>query len=173
VWVVQEFVLARELLLRSGDAGATVRDMFDYSEISLKPIFEEQELRNFLSFTNLVHRRQVYKVKEQPILTDIILDFAERQCSDIRDKVFALLSLASLRKYPAPDYSATLEQVFLGIIEEDFRWFSWSDYYGDGSYGSWVALCEQFASILGIDNETAKGYAKLVYDSGVKEYNHD
>lgn len=54
-----------------------------------------------------------------------------------------------------------------------FRWFSWSDYYGDGSYGSWVALCEQFASILGIDNETAKGYAKLVYDSGVKEYNHD
>lgn len=77
----------------------------------------------FRDLADLVYKSGAQqKVKEQPILTDIILEFAERQCSDVRDKVFALLSLASPRKYPAPDYI-----VFLGIIEEDFRWFSWSD----------------------------------------------
>jgi len=164
MWVVQEFVQARELLLRCGDAGATVGSV-SFLETALKPIFSEQELRNFLSFTNMVHMRNIHRVKHQPILTDIILDFAELQCSDIRDKVFALLSLARLFNYPAPDYSATPERVFLGVIKEDLRWFRWSKHYGDGFYRSWEALCVQLASVLGIDDETAKVYADLVYCS--------
>jgi hypothetical protein len=166
--VVQEFVQAREILLRSGDAAATVGSISDYSEASLEPILGKEELRNFLSFTKLVHNKAVYKVKEQPILTDIIFDFAERQCSDVRDKVFALLSLTSLRKYPAPNYSATVEEVFFGVIEEEFRWFSWSTCYPkDGSFESWARLCLQFAGIMGIDTEIAEEWARGLYESGV------
>ena len=135
--VVQEFVRAREVLLRSGDAGATVGNLSYYPDNSLSSIFEDVELRNFLSFMGMVDSRHVYKVKEVPILTDVILDFAELECSDIRDKVFALVSLSSLIKYPAPNYSATKEQVFLGILEEEIRWIAQSNYYYEETFESW------------------------------------
>lgn len=166
LWVVQEFVLASEVYLRCGDAGALTTELGLFWKDSVDDLLKEEH-RIYDSLLLMCTNRWNYQLEEQPPLTDLIITFADRHCSDVKDKAFALMSLTGWREYPAPDYTSSSEHIYREILRTDLNSSGYheSEHYGDGTFDSWLKMCLRVAEIMQIDGETASAYAKLIYDA--------
>ncbi len=141
MWIVQEFVMAKDIRFLYGDKNFSWRDFkytmlyLDESNVAIhcqtnknkKVAAHYQYIRDSSAFS--IYR--IRKMHEDGAVFDIfelISSFHRQQCSDPRDKVFALLGLAK----PAwerirVDYSLTNEMVLSNVLlsfslsEEDKR----------------------------------------------------
>jgi len=127
VWCVQEFALAREAIFVGGHRTISWHDIPSFPRINdigfpksvgLSPVLRSwgtlQALRNDVQFNvdNVTSYRDLLRMYSQP-----------RECSDPRDKLYALLSLSGFAQSKLqPDYGRSLSSVCLDatrlIIEE-------------------------------------------------------
>lgn len=118
IWVVQEAVLAKRLILRAGRQQVSwgrfvscLRSLQSNTKIKAVdalPVFDIEMLRN-----------DGFKIGGQATdILKLLIAFRGRQASDSRDKIFGLLGLISPRPSEvtfSADYSKSPEQIFMGF----------------------------------------------------------
>jgi hypothetical protein len=114
MWIVQEIILARKVRLILGD------HMFSW--VLVKRIAMDRPFRN-LTMKDYPTARIVYELssRETPDyqsmpLCEIVCSFSQGICSDIRDRVYAVLALVPSGKWFPVDYSTTREQLFCSLV---------------------------------------------------------
>jgi hypothetical protein len=128
VWVVQEFLLARALQIRCGSCSvdASALEKFDThareiaSDNSSWPA-QWRMLSGRSPAGYLLHWKRERSFPEDGSLNsflDLVLSLGDRQCTDSRDRVYALLSLNECAGGNfTPDYKISVLQLFLDIVE--------------------------------------------------------
>lgn len=115
MWVIQEFTLAKDLCLLQG-----------HSQLSWKELKWILDEVGFVGATNrLVDGRIRWKQKSAFTTSGTTLDalicmFESSKCSDVRDRVYALLSLVGTRSDDAkplyPDYTISPGQLYYRVL---------------------------------------------------------
>jgi hypothetical protein len=114
LWIIQEFVLARNLWIFCGPA-VTNWKQFEYA-ITLRVehlrFARDNHLSNAASLHSLLRARSVTRTDS---LSNLVHRFKSSQCHDSRDRIFGLLSLADKADVDAVkvDYGKPLLQVLL------------------------------------------------------------
>jgi hypothetical protein len=158
MWIVQEYSLAREITLqtdRSEMAGALLRPIFDMilhavtmdsqlpgADLDLSDRLADLPTTILMMATNLSGRG----------LADLIKMFTNRGCSDQRDHIYALLSLArpeDLATFElSPDYGKSELELFIELTYKHVR--------VRGFANSLHASEHAFGKALGIDPEIGR-----------------
>lgn len=111
MWIVQELLLADHIRVHVGDIS------FDFNELSyqvhLREAADTEDIGQLLAY---IEARDTDHMEIQHPLHEILLRFKDGQCSDPRDKVFALLSLVNeedrrVLGHCFPNYSLTHDAV--------------------------------------------------------------
>ena len=158
-WIVQEIVHASEIIVHCGPDTASWTELIG-SRIPVKELLGRRFVRykyrpkmlllngqtsirhvNDLQASRLrYHKPSIlsplrYKSSQAPHgnIFDLMEQFNNTRCSDPRDNVYALLSLADLRTDIGADYSLSLPQLFLELCHE-----AWAA--GDGLYETHTTL---------------------------------
>ncbi|VUC24040.1 unnamed protein product [Clonostachys rosea] len=116
IWVVQEAVVADHMVVRYGNASmpwnmlATVASLYRQGVISNCPTSVSSDdtkvLRLLSRVRDLDHFRQTWRAQSQNLdLLALLRQFCNRNSSDSRDKIFALLGLCDQSQTLNPDYS--------------------------------------------------------------------
>ncbi|TLD18843.1 hypothetical protein E2P81_ATG01571 [Venturia nashicola] len=119
LWIVQEFVLAQDLLLCVGSFVVKWKDFRNY----ILHLGEEFPI----STTNLMDQRYHEQSGERDRISGLVQKFAETRCTDPRDKVFGLLGICNTR-FKA-DYSLTAQKVFIGVVKAEVMDISHAEDY--------------------------------------------
>jgi hypothetical protein len=130
-WTIQEFVLARDVIFVCGSGTIDLFTMVLGTSI-LYLLFDSMPLESLLNYSSMssgvIEFRQLQDTRTQfrpnldsdavrgrkPLL-HLLDKFNYRVCSNERDRIFSLLSLAveqDLVKHNAPDYSLSTLEVF-------------------------------------------------------------
>lgn len=127
LWIVQEFLLAREVLLFYGDQYFWGQDLFrTLDALEADPIHRDTNASRlvFAKFSGDVDEYRLFS-RPKPsvmILRDLIVKWRHQNCRDVRDKIFAFLGLAQHmsstydRIVIRPDYSTPLEEIFADFV---------------------------------------------------------
>lgn len=132
VWIVQEFLLPVDLTLRCGDQHITAQTLIWFYEACMNACASVPAVQNFPTTPALDlirHRRDYHPRYAEPRrgwnmwgLTKIS---RPRQCTDIRDHLYAMLALLSsedaLRLAIVPDYSKSVADVFTDLIMKELQ----------------------------------------------------
>jgi hypothetical protein len=127
LWVVQEFLLAREVLLFFGDQYFWGQDLYR----SLDALDDDLVHRNtnasrlvYAKFSGDVNRYRLFSqsAPSLKILKELILEWKAQECGDVRDKIFAFLGLAQHMSATdddimvRPDYEKPVEDIFADFV---------------------------------------------------------
>jgi hypothetical protein len=122
VWVVQEAVLAKAITIRFGNASAPWKLLADvaglcsqqrlYPEIQQVSASDIKVLSLLSKATDIDLLRQTWRQDEKPGLLFVLRKFSNRQASDERDKIYALLGLCNSKIPLTPDYSRTTIEAY-------------------------------------------------------------
>jgi hypothetical protein len=122
VWVVQEAVLAKTITIRFGNASAPWELLADvaklcpqqklYPEIQQVSASDIKVLSLLSKATDIDLLRQTWRQNEKPGLLFVLRKFSNRQASDERDKIYALLGLCNSDIPLTPDYSRTTIEAY-------------------------------------------------------------
>lgn len=157
IWIVQEFVLGRDMLFMCGDAFAGVTSVMQYMQ-RLDPTHDQP-------LTSLV-RHRFYKEdwpdfsRGQPELYRAILDFMDWGCGDRRDRVFGMLGMAKSKI--KPDYELDALQLYEAVLRDAMG----PHRRVKGNYGrqlSWREIYEPLIHALSIDKTEGTLMAKRIY----------
>lgn len=162
IWVIQEFLLARHVLLLCGSerlGWSELMAWYDAHDGDLPPQFAMPGD----NFNNLVRRRaaklemetqrhRLFGREFTPVfraasLTSLLNKFWGLKCSDKRDAVYGLLSLAATEI--KPDYTKTTAELYLEVLETERRRF-W------GEEWKWRSFRLNLQMVLGIDGKTGE-----------------
>lgn len=125
IWVVQEYVLAREVVLQTDRSEMTGVELKAIFEVTLHAIGKDCQFPG--ADLDLADRLASLPAAVQMItsnlnctnLTALIKTFADRNCSDQRDHIYALLSLAEPDQLAAfelsPDYSKSALELYIEL----------------------------------------------------------
>ena len=126
MWVLQEIVFAPKAHLLCGDRAVLWPSLDKLDEIieRLKQVIQITSSRQHEHGTGLENLLEILQIQSRlmkepkPSLLDLVELFQTRQCTDLRDRVFALLSLAGEedRRENPPDYSMALSEVQLRLF---------------------------------------------------------
>lgn len=108
-WVVQELVLAQDLLFRWGSETLT------FDNVAGTAFFTGHELGRGL--IDLCYARESHQRGEFADWLDILDILDGRHCEEPKDKVFAMLGL-NVNSALKPDYSKTAEEIFDQLAKE-------------------------------------------------------
>ncbi|KAI1375240.1 heterokaryon incompatibility protein-domain-containing protein [Hypoxylon crocopeplum] len=157
LWVVQEFLLAKDLWILCGSRGTWWLDFYACVQILKKrPVPTSFALEKMLR-----HRSKRYANTDniastsQPLST-LMRAFHTANCQDPRDRIYGLLGLieeAPLRALKA-DYTISTAQLYCRVLCQ-FR-----DAYPDTFRSEWIELSES----LGIALEVEREDRKLIYN---------
>ena len=135
IWVVQEYAMARRVVIRCGpnmilgdglarivDA-AHFDDFFGLKNLGIKYVSEEHHTsKPVLSHTwTVIMTARMYAERVSspglpPRFAKLIWDFKEAKCTDVRDHIYALLSLSGpASENIMPDYTKSAMQLFLDV----------------------------------------------------------
>lgn len=121
LWIVQEFVLAKELLLCAG--GLVVK----WKEFRDKALDLEKELQIRNGFLNSLmeqrYHRESGELRER--MSSLVEKFCMTSCTDPRDRVFGLLGISNT-SFDA-DYSLTVREVFVGVLKAELEIIVWEE----------------------------------------------
>jgi Heterokaryon incompatibility protein (HET) len=135
-WIIQEVVLANRIQIRLGDISiGEIQFTTAVKAILLKGLNEESLLM-VDAFRILGLRSRWHKGRDLKLLR--LMEFSERSsCQDLRDKVYAMIGLASdcQDKQLVPNYTKSLWEVYSDVI---LHHFYHSDCEEDGS--SWLLV---------------------------------
>lgn len=139
LWVVQEFVLARDIVLACGPCAITLAAIRRLRFISCLPSWFGYRQGNFVAIPkpvrNLLDARRDRFNGKTFILPDLHLiallrDFSTRKCEDPRDRVYGLLALCNDKVDIIVDYSKPTDVIFREIFTKliyfngyDEEWF--------------------------------------------------
>jgi hypothetical protein len=119
LWILQEFVLAREIGIWCGNETAS----YD----SLHHLLMEFHSLRYTPAAKILYSRRVRGYSSHRMSVEELLDeFRDMECMDVRDRVYALLSLLDPKERKLmdiePDYSISpsglFEKVFTGLCGE-------------------------------------------------------
>ncbi|KAK4496540.1 hypothetical protein PRZ48_012520 [Zasmidium cellare] len=122
LWVFQELVQAKAVLLMCGNTSISWKAFVDFSELaqSCSPARRPESFEHvaFKASPALAMIRQVHQATgEESALFDLILASRLLACSEPRDKVYALLGVARTGQQSIrPDYSASLLQLANSVL---------------------------------------------------------
>lgn len=119
LWIVQEFVLAQDLLLCAGSFVIKWKDFRNY----ILELGEEFPTCT----TNLMDQRYHRQSGERERMSSLVKKFNETGCTDPRDRVFGLLGICNTR-FKA-DYSLTAQEVFIGVVKAEVMDISHAEDY--------------------------------------------
>lgn len=142
LWVVQEIMYSREVLVMCGLSGVFWNDFAAYYA-NVGGLFKTRHDTNSVyrgNIASLVRVRQMLKsdlswdekrardtmISNQMLASQVdrltlrqaIETFADRQCQDVRDKVFGLQGLVEPRHRFPIDYSLTVSELFFAVMEK-------------------------------------------------------
>lgn len=125
MWIIQEVQLARKLHLHCGTREASwddLRNMLHLANrcLSCKDLADEKALLDVAN--SLAARRESHRLKREShgsTLKELLNDCQESLCTDPRDKVYALVGLASdcRDRELVVDYSKPLVQVYKDVMK--------------------------------------------------------
>lgn len=122
MWIVQEFVLAKDLLFASG----SVLAHWDHVHHIFPDIYEYLDYGSYSYHLAVVNERRQHLFRQliniRPCLHELVRRFGYMACSDVRDKVFALHGLLEENSNQASpfvivDYTLTPAQLALRMLE--------------------------------------------------------
>lgn len=129
MWIVQEMLNARSLYLLSGDFRCEAYSLGVFisalesmrDEGSEFPEVDRNASNVFFEYMILESSDHIRGPDRVNALSDAVGDTRRRQCSDQRDKIFALLGLPTIRAIDTvasikPDYSMSVEEVFVAAV---------------------------------------------------------
>lgn len=122
IWVVQEAVLAKAITIRFGNASAPWELLADvagvcsqhriYPKLQQVSASDIKVLSLLSKATDIDVLRQTWRQNEKPSLLFVLRKFSNRQASDERDKIYALLGLCNSDIPITPDYSRTITEAY-------------------------------------------------------------
>ncbi len=130
MWIVQEFVLAKDMRFLYGDEHFTWREFkntmlyLDESSVAIhcqthkaaEVVVNYQYIRNSSAFS-ICRTRKMRQDGIQFDIFELITSFHKQRCSDPRDKVFALLGLAAKTADIKADYTLGKEEVLIKVLK--------------------------------------------------------
>lgn len=121
MWIIQELVHAQELIVWCGSKSVTW-DVFETVYLNLKTLQDKSWIAHHEHTSGvldspaatMIWQRAHWRYADTPVprLETLIETFQEWACNDKRDKVFALVSMASRDTVIEPDYSLTAREVY-------------------------------------------------------------
>ena len=153
-WIIQEMVLARDVELRCGDHCAPLGALRDV----LNPERADPALWYLMKGTMCC---QLLEHRKNPIaipLGDLILRYCHSKCRDVRDKIYALLSLADDRPLLAilePDYGKPVETLYRDVM------YIFGEIYGIG-FGKVYGI--GYEEVLQATMDLPGGFPKVDYE---------
>jgi hypothetical protein len=133
LWIVQEVVLARDILVGWGNDFFPWKDLEiiverlvegyygdDFKKQRMDPI--RNEFQDQAEWMTLVEQRLRWREKmgKTVTLNSLIQQFARQECTDVRDRVIGLLGLAPGDVTHLADYSLSLEDFFSAVCQHVF-----------------------------------------------------
>ncbi|KAG9499586.1 hypothetical protein J7337_008043 [Fusarium musae] len=136
MWIIQELLHANDIAVWCGSLSFTWDDM-EKLYLKLKTIeesnwFAHHEYHLMVmqsSAAVMVWQRAHWRHPDTPVpsLQTLIEIFRDWQCTDLRDKVFALSGMATEESTVEPDYALTTREVYFAVLrhvegqQEQFR----------------------------------------------------
>jgi len=145
LWIVQEFVLARDLLLVCGPIAINISALWRLLHICDKLIVNDENLKTMIpeAVQNLLYTRDD---REQGITFEpdlqiraVLRDFSMRGCAEPRDRVYGLLALCYGKVQIDVDYSKPARGIFFELLE-----------IGNLDLWYWEEWCQQLAENMGV-----------------------
>lgn len=188
-WIVQEVVVAKQLLIHCGDAVVSWDQLPFFplergNTVPFDGIILGSKFRNYPQFgAALVRLEDLQRERDRfwhpRAGTDrftwcgihyIAMLFNYRQCTDPRDRIYALLTL-EFNRYPGemvirPDYTLSVEEVFLSVFRQRYKtaWDLVFDQKRDlGEADDVAELATDLVSALGLGS--AKDAARLLREN--------
>ncbi|KAI9683490.1 MAG: hypothetical protein M1822_006030 [Bathelium mastoideum] len=128
-WIVQEYAVAKNVVFLCGTEeldgkvfAQALENLIDYRFRAIVPRKHEYLIRHVAS-TPIHHlwstrcRCEATTLQNDLHALEILYKFRGSQCSDPRDKVFSIFSLAKQDSLPAPDYTKATAQVFKEVVK--------------------------------------------------------
>jgi hypothetical protein len=120
-WIVQEFILARDLVLLCGQSSLELRSLVSFY-MRLEKTFSSNTWSGFLrSPAATLLQQRMQRASADRSLSTLIINNQATQCSDPRDRVYAMLGLTS-KEFTNPDrklaanYSMETRELLLEVI---------------------------------------------------------
>ncbi|RDW66316.1 hypothetical protein BP6252_09951 [Coleophoma cylindrospora] len=111
-WIIQEVVLARRLMIWQGDVCIDEMKFFGLCKRVLLHSLTEQGVLMVEAF-RILHLRRY----GQSLTLMQLMEFSElSSCQDLRDRVYAMLGLASDGQQLIPDYTKSIEDVYKDVM---------------------------------------------------------
>lgn len=130
MWIIQEVIHADKIRVWCGDQSAEWA-AFDNLYCTLKTLDDmgwSTHHRHAIavlqsSALTMVWQRAHWRHPETPVptLQTLVEVFQEWKCSDLRDKVYALVGIAAIGTAVVPDYSRSARQVYFDVIKGDLH----------------------------------------------------
>jgi hypothetical protein len=178
VWIVQEFLLATDItivcgndtcrwsdlarLYRSlGAASLSSSNLFDGLNDFIDPILTSpagQIISNRLAWQTSRHGYTLEK---------LLIMWPEQECEDVRDRVFGLLGLASMRDTYgtiSADYSKTVPQLYEEVLRQVTSAYKWQ------SLDARIGFTMSLAALLNIEDETMNEREREQYDIANRDF---
>ncbi|KAK7961654.1 HET-domain-containing protein [Apiospora aurea] len=154
-WIVQEIILGKRVRLVCGD------DEVAFEWLLASQLFLASSLpRNVLSNFSKEHQESIVRLATnsnigctrvslfgtpQDLLLERLSKFSSFQCSDDRNKVYALLGLCHDAQHIVPDYKNPTANVYGGVVDahiktyDNLHFLKYAEYNGErgSSYPSW------------------------------------
>lgn len=150
MWIIQEVIHAGKIRVWCGDQSADWT-AFDNLYCTLKTLDDmgwSTHHRHAIavlqsSALTMVWQRAHWRHPETPVptLQTLVEVFQEWKCSDLRDKVYALVGIAATGTAVLPDYSRSARQIYFDVIKGDLR--------------NRPKFCNLLSQLLGIGKEDA------------------
>lgn len=115
VWVVQEVVLSRKVIMMCGDTAVQWTLNENLRQIYTSSYYE--------TFPTLFRLERIHQIRVATIL-DALLVGRSCNASDPRDKVFALLGLVDVLRRPSANYSMSTAEVYTKITTDLYKPYS-------------------------------------------------
>ncbi|POS68651.1 hypothetical protein DHEL01_v212955 [Diaporthe helianthi] len=129
MWIIQEIIHANRLTVWCGPQRVEW-PVLDRLYLTMKALEEENQLGNHPYATEImrspafvmVWQRAHWRHPETPTpkLQTLIETFQGWECTDIRDKVYALVSMADHKTAVLPDYARSPRQIYQDVLSQGF-----------------------------------------------------
>lgn len=129
MWVIQEIIHAKTLTVWCGSQRVDW-PVLDQLYLTMKTLQEENQLENHPSATEILRSPALVMVWQRahwrhpetptPKLQTLVETFQGWECTDIRDKIYALVSMADQKTAVLPNYSRTPEQIYQDVLRQGF-----------------------------------------------------
>lgn len=157
LWVVQEFVLARDLIIACGGHAVPFRPFREITTGLFRTIGAGAPPPDSDAFCQLVTARDNVELPVLHRLTQYLAIFGKRECEDPRDKIFGLIGLLNFHDGYRPDivvdYSRGAGEIFWDAMDACKEHLSQAD---------WEKWCLSLGLSMGVTGDEANASMETI-----------